>query len=496
MVKDFCCLSRARHPLATVASSAALGLLLCGCPRPVEQAAPPETSPTHQPPLRVLVVDDAGLAMAVERQWRARAEGEIEVRQLSTAELLDPRRKRLAADAVIYPAGLIGELAERELIVPISDDVLGSPEFARRDIFDLLRQAEMTWGERTFAVPFGSPQLTLLYRRDIFEKLGLQPPKSWAQYREAAARLAHREALGDLASAEPAAWHGTVEPWGPGWAGQVLLARAAAYARHRNYFSALFDSDTMEPLIAGPPFVKALEELVATAPSSPSDAVTYGPAEARRELLAGRCAMALTWPSHADADGAGDGVKEVPSVALAVAELPPSSQVYHPGEAQWLPRENGETGYVPLLSVAGRLGSVTKGAAQTQVALKLLLRLCSSEWSEQISPFSPETTVYRTSQLKQARAWVDASLEPAVAEQYAELVKQTQRRRLWLFSVRIPGRTRYLAALDQAVQRALRGEQPAAECLQAAAEQWRAITQALGVESQQQAYARSLGILP
>ncbi len=494
MVKDFPFLSLILP--AAWRGAAVLLPLLCGCPRTAEQVSPPEASQTHQPPLRVLVVDDPGLAAAVERQWRARAEGEIEVRPMSTAELLDPRRKRLAADAVIYPAGLIGELAERELIVPISDDVLGSPELARRDIFDLLRQAEMGWGERTYAVPFGSPQLTLLYRRDLFEKLGLQPPESWAKYCEAAARLSNRAALGDLAPAEPAAWHGTVEPWGPGWAGQVLLARAAGYARHRNYFSALFDADTMEPLIAGPPFLRALEELVAAAPYCPPDAVTYGPAEARHTLLAGHCAMALTWPSHAEAEATGDVAKATQPVALAVAELPPSTQVYHPGEAQWLPRENGETGYVPMLSVAGRLGSVTQGAAQTQVALKFLLRLCSSEWSEQISPFSPATTVYRTSQIKQARAWVDASIEPVVAEQYAELVKQTQRRRLWLFSVRIPGRARYLAALDEAVQQSLRGEKPAAECLQAAAEQWRAITQEVGVESQRRAYARSLGMLP
>ena len=82
--------------------------------------------------------------------------------------------------------------------------------------------------------PFGSPPLTLFYRRDLFEKLGLQPPESWAKYREAVTRLADRKALGDLAPAAGAQWQGTVEPWGPGWAGQVLLARAAGYANHRN----------------------------------------------------------------------------------------------------------------------------------------------------------------------------------------------------------------------------------------------------------------------
>ena len=52
---------------------------------------------------------------------------------------------------------------------------------------------------------------------------------------------------------------------GPGWAGIVLLARAAPYATHPSNYSKLFSIETMEPLVDGPPFVRALEELVATA---------------------------------------------------------------------------------------------------------------------------------------------------------------------------------------------------------------------------------------
>ena len=57
---------------------------------------------------------------------------------------------------------------------------------------------------------------------------------------------------------------GTLEPLAPGWAGNVLLARAAAYAKHRDYYSTLFDKDSLEPRIATEPFVRALTELVAT----------------------------------------------------------------------------------------------------------------------------------------------------------------------------------------------------------------------------------------
>ena len=67
----------------------------------------------------------------------------------------------------------------------------------------------------------------------------------------------------------------------------MLLARAAAYAKHRDQYSALFNVETMEPLVAGPPFVHALEELVAAAKLGPADPLGYDPAAARAGLLEG-----------------------------------------------------------------------------------------------------------------------------------------------------------------------------------------------------------------
>ena len=142
---------------------------LCGCSQPPEPPPAPEDNAKAGEPLRVLVVDDPLLAEAVQLQWRARADGDIEVQQMSADELVDPRRKRLAADAVIYPSGLIGELAERNWIAPIAKDVFNGEDFGRRDIFDQIRQREIVWGEQVFAVPLGSPQLMLIYDVDQFQ---------------------------------------------------------------------------------------------------------------------------------------------------------------------------------------------------------------------------------------------------------------------------------------------------------------------------------------
>lgn len=475
---------------------AALSLAVCGCPHTAPPA--PDQGSTAEPatPLRLVVVDDPGLAEAVDRQWQARAEGKLEVRNLKSGELGDPRRKRLAADAVIYPSGLIGELAERGWIAPLSNDAVNSSEFARRDIFDHLRQHEIKWGEEAYAVPLGSPTLTLLYRPDLFEKLSITPPATWQQYGTLCQRLAKsRELLRDSPQAADQ-WYPVAEPLGPGWASQVLLARAAAYACHRSYFASLFDLDSMDPLIASPPFVRALEELVSAAKLGSPKAIEQSPDDVWKQLRSGQCAMGLTWPHNAEGPTSVQTAGPASPVLLAATELPGSGEVYHIGDGAWRPRESTEDGHVTLLGVAGRLGSVVKGSARSSTAMSLLVRVSSAEWSRDISPHSPATTLYRTSQLLGVKAWVGDSFSADAAAAYGELVQQAFRRQLSLDSVRLPGRTRYLAALDQAVHAAVRGDRAAADCLAAAADQWRKITQELGTDNQRRAYWRSLGKNP
>lgn len=475
---------------------AALSLAVCGCPGTSPPAANPASAPEPAAPLRLVVVDDPGLAEAVKRQWQARAEGELEVREATSEEICDPRRKRLAADAVIYPSGLIGELAERGWIMPLSGDALSSPELARRDIFDHLRQHEIMWGEETYAAPLGSPPLTLVYRPDLFDKLGVKPPETWQQYTALCEQLGKSSDVLRGSSQDAQDWHAVSEPLGPGWASQILLARAAAYARHRSYFASLFDLDSMEPLIASPPFVKALEELVSVAKLGSPKAVEHTPAEVWQRLRSGQCVMGLTWPSHAAGPLAAQRTDSTGPVLLAAAELPASAKVYHIGDGAWQTRESSEDGHVTLLGVAGRMGSVVKGSSRSSTAMSLLVRLSSAAWSQDISPRSPATTLYRTSQLPTVKAWVGESFSADAATAYGELVQQCYRRQLSLDSVRLPGRARYLAALDGAVHAAIRGERAAADCLASAAGEWRKITQELGIDNQRRAYWRSLGKSP
>jgi ABC-type glycerol-3-phosphate transport system substrate-binding protein len=452
-------------------------------------------------PLRLLVVDDPDLAEVIQREWQARSELPVEVRQVDAASV--PISGPLRADLVFYPSGMLGQLAEARQIVPFPADAMSGPQLARGDIFPAQFQAEARWGSQVMALPLGSPQFCLLYRKDRVALPERSPPEDWAEYLEFAKTLASSPPIGSSGAGAPpvpesggepdqavGGWYGVAEPLAVGWAGQVLLARAASYARHRSQYSTLFNFNTMEPLIAGPPFVKALDELVEAYGLAPPESLDWIPEDVRQAFFAGRLGMAMTWPTHGRASG-----EPLPELPVGFLELPGARQVYGVSEQQWETRREDEPSNVPLLAISGRLGSITRETRRAAIAADALAWISGRDWSPVICPASRSTTLFRDSHLERPEVWVEPAALGSAGE-YAELVQRVQTRSDVLLSLRIPGRARYLAALDEGVRRAVKGQAASAEALAEVAERWRTLTDELGRDAQRDAYSRSLGLQP
>ena len=491
MFHDFRLPSAARCPLPVVCG---LLLLLTGCPEPgqtVDESA--EQLPLEGVKLRLLVVDDAELAAAVKKvcgEWKAQTGSELEVAEATQQDLA--QMKSIDADALIAASYLLGPLAEAELIQPISKNVLREDETEWAQNFELARSREAAWGRSTFAVPFGSPVLTCYYRVDLLKKLNRRPPRTWGEYEQLVRLLSDREKLGKLAPPEGEPWHGTLEPLGPGWAGLVLLARAASSAKHPDNYSTLFDIETMAPLVNSPPMVNALIELVAAARTGPKEQLTYGPTEVRNAFWQGRCGLALTWPTAA-VKLPDDAKKDL---ALGIAALPGSKRGYNIDEREWETRDADQESQVPLLATTGRLGMIGHGSDNPDAAAALLLWLSGGELNPPPSCQSRSTTLFRRSHLKFPQIWVEKAMKPTAAGEYADLTAATFEREQWLFAPRIPGRAEYLAALDDAVHAAIAGKKSPAAALRATTLRWHQITKQLGLEQQRQAYLHSLGLEP
>jgi len=456
--------------------------------------------------LKLLVVDDPGLAAAAERlrgEWHSSTGAEFEIIEMTEAELL--AAERIECDAVVFPAHDMGELAERGWLSPLPTHAIDDREFGLDwpGIFETNRKVEAVWGDEVVAVPFGSPVFVCAYRADWFERFDRAPPRNWAEYQALAEFFSNHEDLIDAAPAADGAPTtticGAIEPWGAGCAGLTLLARAAAYAKHRDFYSTLFDMETMEPLVAGPPFVRALDELVAISRMAPAEHREANLAEVRESLLQGRSAMALVWlaPAMTVSDSALKSLNPESDTAeppaLGFVELPGGVEMYNPGLNSWQRRSDDDAGRVTFLGPAGRLGAVVSRTAGGEAAARLLAWLSGPQWSEQVSAASAATTLFRKSHLESPQHWVGRRFGAGAAGPYAETVAKALDGHASFAAPRIPGYARYLEALDGAVRRVLADESTSQQALDTVVGEWRRITDELGVDRQRSAYRRSLG---
>jgi hypothetical protein len=164
--------------------------------------------------LRIAVVNEPELAQSMNRlrgEWAERSGGELRVSTIAWSELAD--EKAVDADLVAFPSRYLGELCVRNWLRPVRSNVLESDELDALDFFPVVRHELISWGGKVMALP-----------------LGIDPT-----------------AIGKGTERLPAI---------------VLIERAAPAAMSKESLGVFFDSESMRPRIAEPPFVEALTGLV------------------------------------------------------------------------------------------------------------------------------------------------------------------------------------------------------------------------------------------
>lgn len=461
-----------------------------GCQPAADTTAQSQTEQTSSSgtvsrPLRVLVVNDENLGLVAQREWLAVSDSPLELSNVSLdtfrEQLQSTEADALQSDVVIYPTAWLGTLAESNRIAPMPRRVQESELFADADILPWVRKGDVAWGETTYAVPLGSVMLTMAARvpqpRTGEDTPAL--PKTWKElqtWRGADTRVAH--------------------PLAAGWAGFSHLARAASYVRSRGQISTLFDYRTMQPLVDSPPFVRALEELAASAKTVP-DQIDWTPWDVQQALKDGKCDVGLTWmsPHDAAADSKADSMTDEEAATWLFSEAPGAREVYRASEKKWSTHRDGEIARVPLIGLSGRVGSVLQGSRRQRAAWSFLAKMSADELSTRVSSASQSTGPFRLSH-QPARAWVDRQIESTGARKYSVAVTKAYSRNLVLHALRIPGHEEYLAKLDAAVRSAIQGEGEPVALLKQVAEDWQQITESRGIENQRAAFARNLGMEP
>ena len=257
-------------------------------------------------------------------------------------------------------------------------------------------------------------------RRSSAVPIGPTFSRSWASSRRAIGpsirscceRLADRAALGDFAPPADQPWRAAIEPLADGWAGQLLLARAAAYAMHRDQVSPLFRFDTMAPLIDQPPYVRASKELVAAAKAG-------GFAEQR--LDAGRSVWTSCAPGAARWRLPGRTPSRRQRRTRSDRQDPLCAAARRDAGLSLCDQDAGKTSEPTRTAAcaaagrsAGRMAAVTQQRRRPQARPKDL----SSGWpaaevSQQIGPHSSATTLFRNRRSPTRSRWTRIAVAEA-----------------------------------------------------------------------------------
>lgn len=459
---------------------------LSGCNPDSNPSAESTAPPAPARPIRVAVIDDRELASAIDREWHASAESEIEVINLS--EAVSDSANSVNADVIIFAASDMGQLMSITPNLRIRPLQYSSSErqLAKlNDIMPLTRQREMVWGKELTALTIGSPQFCLFCRSDLFELLDLKIPTTWSDYQKVVAALTANEnqtAIGQKLSSNGAV---VGECMASGWAAKSFLLRAAAYAKNPAEFSCLFSIADFSPRIATPPFERALNELRETLRIANDRIDTSPPHELMERLLTGQLAMVLSWPTAWRNDG------ELDVLPLDIGTCPGSDEFYNRLSGSWSPRPDTEPRTVPLIGVSGRFAAISAGG-NTSLAKDFLIWL-ATPGNSLVTSRSSETVPFRKSQRQEISQWLPPALKP-ISQQYFDILESNQAAAVSLTYPRFVAQKRYLAVLDQAVHESLTTNETSIDVLTKVAAQWEAITEELGRDAQLASYLQSLNI--
>jgi multiple sugar transport system substrate-binding protein len=469
--------------------------------------------------LKIGALDEPAMLEGVTRErgeWEASRGG-----QISLAEGPLGVESVATVDVVLFAAQRLGDLVDAGELAAIpndavmppkpagleADDPLGrehsastvAPEdtFGYMDFAPVYRDQVSRYGSDRFALPLGGAALVLVYRRDAFERdankaaarqagLSLEVPATWPQLDALAKFFQGRDWNGDgqpdfgIAAALGADSEGVGDA--------SFLARAASLGQHRDHYSFLFDSDALAPRISAPPFVEALEGLVAWQAVGPPGMKGFDAAAARASFRAGNVAMLIDRAERAATWSHGK--------TLGVAPLPGSERVFEPIRKEWKPSSPPNApSYLPegggwLIGIGSRLSGTQRDAA-----LDFAKYLTSAENLNRIRgvPSFPMLPV-RTSQMGlglpdpvaapdvDSRSWSDAVGKTLLAERVVP-------------GLRIYGAGGYLSDLARG-RVASAGGEPAEAALVSVAKAWSERTAARGLQRQLWHYRRSLNAVP
>ena len=437
----------------------------------------------------------SGISMFKD-QWESRTGGRIEIVEIPFGDLYQRLFTAFTSgadqfDVAIYASNWIPEFALAGHIISLE------PYYPQKDNWDSVLpnvQKIMYVRGKRYTVPLDGDIIFGYYRTDALNKddhrkrfqakygYPLAAPTTWKQYRDIAEFFTGWDWAG---SGKPG--FGVLEAQKPKDVGPyIFISRAATYAANRTIKGSLFfDPDTMEPQVANPGWVQALKDWIEIRKFGPPEMATYGGGEMRGNFIAGDYALGIDWADVGIM--AQDENSSVIKGKLGYFVLPGPTRVWNLKKNSWQAFEQPQQ--APFQGWGGWHGSVAKTSKNPAAAWDFV-NFIDSTPNAFAAVTSPGTArnPYRTDHFSNPQAWTDSPVKYADPKPYLDTIMAALSHPNVQSDLRILQSGRYYEVLDQWTQEALAGSLPPEEALKKAAEQWRGITEAVGLDEQRSLY--------
>ena len=210
--------------------------------------------------------------------------------KLRDRQILEMSKDEGDYDIVAWVVMWKGEYVNKGLLTPLSqmftNAALVDPEYDIDDIADAyLQNGGVVGGKKgylpgrsggLYGVPFGAETSILAYRKDIFDELGLEPPRTYDELVSVARTIKEKKGIGALTSR-----------------GKTGHQVTAAWLLHLAPLGGKVFDDKWNPVINSPEAVEAARVLKTVVDTGPPGIPSYGFSEMANAFLQGDAAMYL-----------------------------------------------------------------------------------------------------------------------------------------------------------------------------------------------------------
>ncbi len=445
-------------------------------------------------------------ARLIERgaEFEAATGGKIVVTEVPFAEIFpkiqaDWSTGTNSIDVGVFAAGWGVELDAAGLLEDLDPYIANDTKLDLADVAPFFREFGQKIGGKTKLLMVDGDFQMVYYRKDVLEKAGLAPPKTWEDYLDVASKIHGQDMNGDgeadygscIFKMRNAQSYFAIQTF----AAPIVQTQGTVQGFH-------FDGATMKPVINNDGWKKAFELYKETGKYGPAEELNMDIGATRALFKAGRCGLLVEWGDpgtlQLDADAAGvRGLIFAVSAVGSTEVLDRATGKLVPVTPESAPHAVDGINYAPFAAFGGWAGAININAEQkTKDAAYAFLSYMNQAAQSNVDVTIGSTgyNPYRNSQLESTDLWVAAGMPLDLAENYLGAINGALNNANMASDMKIPGAANYTGVvLDTELARYLAGEITVEEALQNIETGWEEITEDFGRDEQIKAQALALG---